>query len=147
MLFPWSHQDVAPYRLTRLHTYFWSSKSQNPTGTPVWCLYGSHTGPAWEIFIFFISYGTHMGPVWDPTRVPYDTPMDTLVIWHNQQEHIGTCNTTWSAWISIQEQRWMPFSEVQMAKWPSRSRSMPPTFNTSLEYPRVHIWCKFVDFR
>ena len=33
-----------------------------------------------------------------------------------------------------------------MAKWPWRSRSMPPIFNTSCENPKMHIWCKFDDF-
>ena len=34
---------------------------------------------------------------------------------------------------------------VEMAKWPWRSRSMPPIFNISCENPKMHIWCKFGD--
>ena len=37
-------------------------------------------------------------------------------------------------------------SWVNMAKWPWRSRSMTPIFNTSWENPKMHIWCKFGDF-
>ena len=32
-----------------------------------------------------------------------------------------------------------------MAKWPWRSRSMPPIFNTSCGNPKMHIWCTFGD--
>ena len=31
------------------------------------------------------------------------------------------------------------------SKWPGRSRSMTPIFNTSWEYPNLHVWCKFGD--
>ena len=30
-------------------------------------------------------------------------------------------------------------------KWPWRSRSMTSIFNTSREYPKMHVWCKFGD--
>ena len=56
----------------------------------------------------------------------------------------GTCTTHWPAWISVQEVRWMPFFS-RMAKWPWRSRSMPPIINTNWENPKMHIWCKFGD--
>ena len=36
-------------------------------------------------------------------------------------------------------------SESKWPKWPWRSRSMTSMFNTSREYPRVHVWCKFGD--
>ena len=40
------------------------------------------------------------------------------------------------------------FSEfwVKLAKWPWRSRSMTPIFNTSRENPKMNIWGKFDDF-
>ena len=31
------------------------------------------------------------------------------------------------------------------AKWSWNSRSMTPIFNTSGEYPRMHVWCQFGD--
>ena len=34
---------------------------------------------------------------------------------------------------------------VKMAQWPRRSRWMTSIFNTSWEYPRMHVWCKFGD--
>ena len=36
-------------------------------------------------------------------------------------------------------------SESKWPKWPWRSRSMTSIFNTSLKYPRMHVWCKFGD--
>ena len=36
-------------------------------------------------------------------------------------------------------------SWVKKAKWPWRSRSMTPIFNTSWKNAKMHIWCKFVN--
>ena len=35
--------------------------------------------------------------------------------------------------------------EPKSPKWPWRSWSMTPIFNTRWEYPRMHVWCKFGD--
>ena len=35
---------------------------------------------------------------------------------------------------------------IEMAKWPWRSWSMTPIFNTSWENSKMYIWCKFCDF-
>ena len=37
--------------------------------------------------------------------------------------------------------------ESKWPKWPWRSESMTSIFNTSCEYPRMHVWCKFGDSR
>ena len=36
--------------------------------------------------------------------------------------------------------------EFDSAKWSWTSRSMTPTFNNSWEYPRMHVWRRFVDY-
>ena len=34
-------------------------------------------------------------------------------------------------------------SQSKWPKWPWRSRLMTSIFNTSQEYPKIHVWCKF----
>ena len=41
----------------------------------------------------------------------------------------------------------MTKSKSKWPKWPWRSRSMTSIFNTGREYPRIHVRCKFGDFR
>ena len=38
-------------------------------------------------------------------------------------------------------------SQSKWPKWPSRSRSMTLIFNSSLEYPKMHVWCTYGDSR
>ena len=119
-----------------------------------------------------------------------------LILTWLKKSTFGTCSTSWPAYISIQEQRWMQFlesewwpndlkgqgqwlpfsiiakritrcifgdsssnleqviiqtsqisknSKSKWHKWSWRSTSMTSIFNTSWEYPRMHVWCKFGD--
>ena len=64
-----------------------------------------------------------------------------------KQENVGTCNSSWSAWLRIKEPRWMPFLEfwIEIAKWPWKSRSMIAVFDTSLKNTKMYICYKFGD--
>ena len=69
-------------------------------------------------------------------------------IWlHNnaswQKGHLIVHLAIW--WVIAQTSQISQNSESKWPKWPWRSRSMTSIFNTSREYPRMQVWCKFGD--
>ena len=48
-------------------------------------------------------------------------------------------------WVIMQTRQISYNSELKWPKWPWRSMSMSPIFNSSWKYPMVHVWHKFGD--
>ena len=48
-------------------------------------------------------------------------------------------------WVIARTNRITYNSELKWPKWPWMSWSMTSIYNTSWEYPKMHVWCKFDD--
>ena len=115
----------------------------------VWCKFGDSSSNLWRVIAWTSQISWNSKSKWP--NWPWRSRSMTSIFntsWEYLRMHIwckfGDCSLN-LCWVIARTSQISYNSESKWSKRPWRSRSMTSILNTSREYSRMHVCCKFVD--